>query len=114
MRRRIVLLLATITMALAMSNGTAMALEVSDGLSIPPDFPGMVNNCTYRYTSICLPTGDVTLHADNTSGVCTWTYNIAWGDGQSSSFVSRPGITESASHKYINPGIYTIDVTIPA
>lgn len=106
-------LLTTIMLTLAMSNGTAMAVVVGDGLSIPPSFPGMVNNCSglYRY---CLPTGDVTLTADNTSGVCTWTYNIAWGDGHSSSFVSRPGITESASHKYINPGIYTIDVTIPA
>ena len=60
-----------------------------------------------------MPTGDITLEADNTSGFCTWTYNIIWGDGGSSSFVSKPGITESASHKYVHPGIYTIDVNIP-
>ncbi|HEX2742447.1 MAG TPA: hypothetical protein VHM69_18550, partial [Rubrobacter sp.] len=119
MRRRILLLLTTIVLTLAMANGTAMAVVVDDGVSlgngfyIPKEFAGMVNNCSGYYW-YCLPTGDVTLKADNTSGVCTWTYNIAWGDGHSSSFVSMPGITESASHKYINPGIYTIDVTIPA
>jgi len=111
-RRRVLLVLTTIVLALAMANGTAMAVEMEDGISIPPEFPGMINNCSGLYR-ICLPTGDITLEADNTSGFCTWTYNIIWGDGGSSSFVSKPGITESASHKYVRPGIYTIDVNIP-
>jgi hypothetical protein len=74
------LVLTTIVLALAMANGTAMAVEMEDGISIPPEFPGMINNCSGLYR-ICLPTGDITLEADNTSGFCTWTYNIIWGDG---------------------------------
>jgi hypothetical protein len=112
MRQRALLVLTTMVLTLAMANGTAMAIEVEDGISLPPEFPGQINNCS-GLARICLPTGDITLKADNTSGICTWTYNIAWGDGGTSSFVSRPGITESASHKYVHPGIYTIDVTIP-
>lgn len=58
-------------------------------------------------------TGNVALSVTNTSSICTWTYNIAWGDGDSSSFVSTPGSTQSATHKYLRSGFYTITVDIP-
>ena len=57
--------------------------------------------------------GEATLSVTNTSTMCTWTYNIAWGDGNSSSIVSTPGSTKSATHQYLSSGFYTVTVNVP-
>jgi hypothetical protein len=48
----------------------------------------------------CVPNGRWREAATNTDEHCTWTYNVSWGDGDTSFFVPAPGDEGHADHRY--------------
>lgn len=70
------------------------AVAAGDAGAAPP-----VGSCVqpgYR----CVPTGRWREAATNNDERCTWTYNVAWGDGAKSFFVPAPGEEGHADHRY--------------
>src|SRR4051794_303325 len=63
----------------------------------------------------CVPNGRWQEAATNTDERCTWTYNVAWGDGHTSFFVPAPGDEGHADHQYDVAGhhLYKGGITIP-
>ncbi|MFL5780640.1 MAG: hypothetical protein ACJ760_04940 [Thermoleophilaceae bacterium] len=63
----------------------------------------------------CVPNGRWREAATNTDERCTWTYNVAWGDGHTSFFVPAPGDEGHSDHQYdvAVHHLYNVVITIP-
>src|SRR3712207_1845695 len=88
----------------------AAALTAAPAASGAPN-PGSCVQPGYR----CSYDGRWREAASNTEPRCTWTYDVDWGDGASSSFVVRPGRVGHVDHEFDTSrhGLFRIVIDIP-